>query len=528
MGSSGVSGSGGSLNDGGAATCDRYCTAITANCTGANAQYTSKANCMTACAFLPATDVAGNTVTCRAGVASMASAASDANCWHAGAETFGGCGDECEAFCILTMGYCPGVYASMTDCVAACQNFGRIVDNITPGGSFSVTGPVTGDTLECRFSDLVANAMQNAASQQADCPHAGAMSAVCQGAPPVPGGGVPPVVGDASTYIGHYDGGAIPTTVASANWSETTYPFATRRMLVRDEGNPHMHLLDLGNTANNWSTRTDGAWARGTQLIGNNQVLGGRNDGYEVYDLNTGGVLKRIQGFPNTQSAYRMANGETMLTTSGTTLNFLDPVTDKVAHTISYPGYGYVRMARPTRNGTFLVPSDTTLFEGDANGQVLWKTAGAQWSHIWEALLLGPLAGPYNGDVLLATAFGSSLDVIDKTTHMVKFRYGSKGGSYASAAGNTQPALTAAIVSPTFFAEFQILPNGNVITTNFTGGRSPGIQIIEFDPAGNVVWYYKQDPLVFSSIQGVMVLDGLDPQYLHVQETEDSTWQPVK
>src|SRR6202035_73166 len=106
-GGSGTSGSGVSSGavappgDAGAGGgCDAYCTAITANCTGNNAQYTSKADCMTACAFIPVTDPLGmgNTLACRAGVAAMAATAADANCWHAGAETFGSCGDECDAF----------------------------------------------------------------------------------------------------------------------------------------------------------------------------------------------------------------------------------------------------------------------------------------------------------------------------------------------------------------------------------------------------------------------------------------------
>ena len=34
--------------------------------------------------------------------------------------------------------------------------------------------------------------------------------------------------------------------------------------------------------------------------------------------------------------------------------------------------------------------------------------------------------------------------------------------------------------------------------------------------------------MIFSSIQGVQVMDGKDPKYLHVQETSpNSTWQPV-
>src|SRR4029077_20421999 len=100
-------------------------------------------------------------------------------------------------------------------------------------------------------------------------------------------------------------------------------------------------------------------------------------------------------------------------------LNFLDK-NDKSAHQISYPGHGYVRVARPTRNGTFLVPSDTTVFEGDATGKVLWSLSnGASgWGHIWELLLLGPPVGGgmwNDGDTLLCTAFGSSCDVIDSS-----------------------------------------------------------------------------------------------------------------
>jgi hypothetical protein len=308
-----------------------------------------------------------------------------------------------------------------------------------------------------------------------------------------------------------YDGPA-SNVINSSNWNETTiHPFTARRMLVRDAGDPHLVLLDFAQ-ANPvvWRTLTEGSWARGEQLIGNNQVLGSRSDGYQVFDLTTGDVVKSVNTFPNTQAVYRTASGETMLTRSGTTLDFLDE-NDQLAHSISYPGFSNVRLARPTRNGTFLVPSDTKVFEGDASGNTLWTAQGAEWAHVFEALLTS------DGDTIVATAFGSSLDVVDKTTHLVTKRYGTK----------MMPA--AAMFRPEYFAELQILPNGNLITANWQGHEGyVGIQIIEFTPAGDVAWYYKQDPLVFSSIQGVQVIDGMDPRYLHVQETSsDSTWQPV-
>ena len=338
---------------------------------------------------------------------------------------------------------------------------------------------------------------------------------------------LPPVIPDGDTSDGPVptsDGG-LRNIINSTNWNETIYPPAKRKMLLRDEGDPHLAIVDLSlPTPIVWKTPAEGPWARGAQLIGNNQILGGTSNGYQVFDYTTGKIVKTVNGFGNTMSAYRMANGETMLTQSGTVLTFLDK-NDQKAHQISYPGHGYVRVARPTRNGTFLVPNDTTVFEGDANGKVLWSlTAGAPgWGHVWEALLLGPPVGGgswNDGDTVLCTAFGSSCDVIDKTTHKVTFRWGTKA------------MPNAAMFNPNFFSEFEILPNGNIFTPNWQGhgagnGKS-GIQVIEFDPKGNVTWFWKQDPAAFSSIQGVQVLDGKNPMYLHVEETStDSTWQPV-
>ena len=349
---------------------------------------------------------------------------------------------------------------------------------------------------------------------------------VCNG-PACGMGDVPPATPDGDTPeapVSTGDGG-VKNIINSTNWNETIYPPTKRKMLIRDEGNPHLAIVDLSQ-ANPivWTTPAEGPWARGAQLIGNNEILGGTSNGYQVFDYTTGKIVKTVNGFGNTQSAYRMANGETMLTQSGTVLTFLDK-NDQKAHQISYPGHGYVRLARPTRNGTFLVPNDTTVFEGDASGKVLWSVTGGApgWGHVWEALMLGPPVGGgswNDGDTVLCTAFGSSCDVIDKTTHKVTFRWG------------TKQMANAAMFNPNFFSEFEILPNGNIFTPNWQGhgggNGGSGIQVIEFDPKGNVTWFWKQAPGTFSSIQGVQVLDGKNPMYLHVQETStDSTWQPV-
>ena len=45
-----------------------------------------------------------------------------------------------------------------------------------------------------------------------------------------------------------------------------------------------------------------------------------------------------------------------------------------------------------------------------------------------------------------------------------------------------------------------------------------GTQILEYTPAGKLVWKWQQDATKFSSIQGVIVLDGLDLNVLHIED----------
>ena len=514
------------------AVCTSYCTKVMANCTGVNQQYTDMANCMAACKYMPAgtpTDDGVNTASCRsnaAAAATMDTAALKSKCFAAGPLSYGTCGEDCAVYCAAAIATCGGAgYASSDDCMSTCGQFQRVLPGTTatPGlyGSTYTPGttPETKDTLECRAVSLFIKALQSTAAQTTNCPDVANKSPLC-------GPGVVPIVIDPDAgasgdgAVMKYDGSNFlnPTT-----WNETLYPPMKRKMLLRDEGDPHMVMIDLSKTpVLQWKSVAEGAWARASQLIGNNQILGGTSTGYQVWDYTTGAITKAVGGFGNTQSAYRMATGETMLTQSGTVLTFLDK-TDKKSHQISYPGYGYVRVARPTRNGTFLVPSDSQLFEGDATGKVLWHTTGSGWSHIWMPLLLGPPVGGgkwKNGDTLICTAFGSSCDVVDQTTHMVGFRFGGKN------------MVNAAAIHPNFFSEFEILPNGNVFTSNWQGhggnNGNTGIQVLEFDPSGAVIFFWKQDATIFSSIQGVQSMDGKDPMKLWVQETStDSTWQPM-
>ena len=376
------SGAGGTGPTAGSATCQNYCSTIMTNCSGVNAQYPSTAVCMAVCSHLQAgapTDATGDSVGCRTNAAKGAMAQTTAikdKCWAAGPLGFGTCGNECDILCPLVANACGAMAKYTPDCQSVCSQFGHPVDQVgVPGmGAYSgnytpPTDPVAKDTLDCRayhFFDVLLGMGGSAATE---CANVSQVSPACGMGPDtsIPDAGTAnPDAGPVPTY----DGGLV-NIINSTNWTETKYPPAMRKMLLRDEGDPHMVMIDLSKTPIlQWKTVAEGPWARASQLIGGNQILGGTSTGYQVFDYTTGMITKTVKGFGNTQSAYRTVNGETMLTTSGTVLKFLDK-NDAMVRQISYPGYGYVRVGRPTRNGTFLIPSDTKLFEGDATGKVL-------------------------------------------------------------------------------------------------------------------------------------------------------------
>lgn len=78
------------------ASCADYCTLIQTNCTLANQQYASDAECMTACdAFAPGIpgEQVNDTLACRVYHAGAAGSNPDLHCAHAGPDGGGVCVD---------------------------------------------------------------------------------------------------------------------------------------------------------------------------------------------------------------------------------------------------------------------------------------------------------------------------------------------------------------------------------------------------------------------------------------------------
>ena len=155
-------------------SCSSYCTAITANCTGANGQYAGANECMSTCAQFPvgdADDMAGNTLGCRTYHAGAAASGPDVHCRHAGPGGDNVCGANCEGFCKLVLGACTGANqqygGDMGACMTACGGFAP-----TPPYSSNET---SGDTFACRLYHATAASRDPATH----CGHTAAVSGPC-------------------------------------------------------------------------------------------------------------------------------------------------------------------------------------------------------------------------------------------------------------------------------------------------------------------------------------------------------------
>ena len=138
--------------------CGDYCAAITAACSGDDAQYPDEAACQAACEDLPPgalEDTSGNTLGCRQYWAGQAEAAEDPSAACAAAGPAGGdtCGSWCEVYCELALSVCVDaatIYGDTDACMEECAAFPV---GTSPAGGVGI--PLAEDTVQCRLTQLL-------------------------------------------------------------------------------------------------------------------------------------------------------------------------------------------------------------------------------------------------------------------------------------------------------------------------------------------------------------------------------------
>lgn len=271
------------------------------------------------------------------------------------------------------------------------------------------------------------------------------------------------------------------------------------RFIAVDESRSQLVCVDQGDFSKNWTIQFPGRY-RDYQLIGGNKILVSTGEGYREYSLDTRQMLKEVKGFGGTMFARRRADGNTVVGANindGVEISELDPK-DKVLRKALFK-CGGTRLGRLTPQGTVLFGSGDRLIEGALNGKVVkdFKVEGCKW--MYQALR------KTDGHLLAAGGYSFDFVELDADGKVMK-RFGGKDAAEAKALGYH------------FFAGFQVLKNGNVVVANWTGhgvqDSNKGVQIVEFNPEGKLVWAWH-DPQMAGSINGVIVLDDIDTSVLN-------------
>ena len=273
------------------------------------------------------------------------------------------------------------------------------------------------------------------------------------------------------------------------------------RFLAIDEGRSRLLHVDEHDPLNDWDVEIRHPQPRDMQLIGNGRVMIGHHCGWSEFDISTGCQREEMNVYEGVTAVRRQPDGRTLLAGTGiggepgVMVVELDPENRELCRT-RYPG-DYVRLIRQTAQGTFLMSCNDRIREADSAGNYLSDFAMEGFYHAWKSLRLP------SGNLLVSAGYGAFMAELESSGKLVR-KFG----------GRDQVPE----VNPYFYAMFQLLSCGNVVVANWQGhgdglGNS-GIQLLEFDPSGSIVWQWSEATRI-SSLQGLLVLDGLDSDLLH-------------
>jgi hypothetical protein len=330
----------------------------------------------------------------------------------------------------------------------------------------------------------------------------------------VQGGNTTPSSASTSTTPFGGAGGSASISTGGSSSKDAGVPDASgtstpRQILLLDEGNRRVLLMDMQNpSAAVWSRSIDstkyGDSLRDIQLVGGDRVAVSVAKGYLELDIKTGEIKKEVTKFTGVEGLRRLANGNTILggnSDGGVTLQELDSSDALVpGRKVTFTNVQNLRLFRRTAQGTFLLGVGSKLAEVNWDKQTVWEMSITGGDYVYMGLRI-------DKNIAVTSGYGAAIQIIDYTGKKVVTTIG----------GKSQPDATT--ITPNFYAGFQVLSNGHYVVTNWEGhggtNGGKGIQLLEYDASGALVWKWKQDSKLVSSLHHVLVLDGLDTTKLH-------------
>jgi len=264
------------------------------------------------------------------------------------------------------------------------------------------------------------------------------------------------------------------------------------KFLVYDEAGKQLAYVDEFDASNNWKLKINSKWDLQRYAPGKVFIPKGRGVGIYIVDVKKGEIVgeKTFKGHQGSVWSISKTKDDGYMVignTKNSTINASKVNTEmKVTQNASVKDAPKLRFARPTAEGHALAAPDNQLIEWSLDGKVEKQI---------------PLAGVHN-------AFLPVKD--EKGNYWVSTGY-SKSIRYVDPAGKTIKEFKASKdLKPGFHAGFDMTPNGNVIVTSWHGHKPKdavkGVQLIEFNPEGEVVWTYHNTNS-FSCATAVIVFE---------------------
>ena len=265
------------------------------------------------------------------------------------------------------------------------------------------------------------------------------------------------------------------------------------RFLALDESRFQIFYVDPFDSTKNWVLKVP-TGNRDMQLVDGKIVIGLAAGGFAEYDFTTQKLLREVvdpKYKAGSVTACRLTDGRTMIASdqSPIRITLLDTEGNELSTTV-FPNMQTIRCVRQTPRGTVLFGCNKNhLIEGTLDGKVLRNLEIPDAQHIYMAMELP------NGNILATTGYSGFFVELDKDGKIVR-KVGGKPGPEG--------------IGIHFFASTQVLKNGNVLVANWTGhganDSEKGVQILEYDAAGNIVGHWH-DPKNAGSIHNVVVIE---------------------
>ncbi|MCK5803902.1 MAG: hypothetical protein KAI66_13775, partial [Lentisphaeria bacterium] len=280
------------------------------------------------------------------------------------------------------------------------------------------------------------------------------------------------------------------------------------RFVCIDNKRNKLHYIDQFEPGKSWS-RDIPAGSRDLQVLPGRRLLVSHGDGAAQYDLPTGRPLAwRVGGLKGINTARKLRNGQFLLganTAKGIEFHLYGTASRPRGSWVE-KGTENIRLVRELRNGNLVHVSSKPrrIVEATRKGEIvrsiLLKDKGYSVLELPSGNLLG--------------GTGNGCEVIERTWKgEIVFRVGGK---------DKHPNL-----GLDFFSGFDLLPNGNIVSTNWLGHgkHGTGPHLVEFDRQNRLVWKWEDHKLA-AQITNVLMLDHL--QFLaHTPESPPASTQAV-